>query len=249
MKGTKFFALLLALLLLLTACGGSSVSQKADYAVREEAAAEAPMAMNAASDTLTTSGSGDSTAMPENRKWIITVDLTAETEDLDALMAQLEEHITSLNGYVEDQSIHNGSMYSTRRRRSANLTVRIPAEDVDAFTKFSFESQFQTISSGGAISYVEIPNMRHNLEAMEDVVRFIYDNIQYAEFNTKSDYCQVCGYDGEIVVNEHNRWECPNCGNLDTAKMNVTRRTCGYLGENYWNEGKTREIKSRVLHL
>ena len=129
---------------------------------------------------------------------------------------------------------------------SYHIDVR---EDVDAFTKFSFESQFQTISSGGAISYVEIPNMRHNLEAMEDVVRFIYDNIQYAEFNTKSDYCQVCGYDGEIVVNEHNRWECPNCGNLDTAKMNVTRRTCGYLGENYWNEGKTREIKSRVLHL
>ena len=129
---------------------------------------------------------------------------------------------------------------------SYHIDVR---EDVDAFTKFSFESQFQTISSGGAISYVEIPNMRHNLEAMEDVVRFIYDNIQYAEFNTKSDYCQVCGYDGEIVVNDNNRWECPNCGNLDTGKMNVTRRTCGYLGENYWNEGKTREIKARVLHL
>ena len=122
-------------------------------------------------------------------------------------------------------------------------------EDIDAFSKFTFESQFQRISSGGAISYVEIPNMRHNLEAMEDVVRFIYDNIQYAEFNTKSDFCQVCGYDGEIIVNDDNQWECPNCGNKDRTRMNVTRRTCGYLGENYWNEGKTREISSRVLHL
>ena len=122
-------------------------------------------------------------------------------------------------------------------------------ENIDAFSKFTFESQFQKISSGGAISYVEIPNMRHNLEAMEDVVRFIYDNIQYAEFNTKSDYCQVCDYDGEIIVNDDNEWECPNCGNKDHSKMNVTRRTCGYLGENFWNVGKTKEIKSRVLHL
>ena len=122
-------------------------------------------------------------------------------------------------------------------------------EDIDAFSKFTFESQFQKISSGGCISYVEIPNMRHNLEALKDVVRFIYDNIQYAEFNTKSDYCQVCGYDGEIIVNEDNEWECPCCHNKDHAKMNVTRRTCGYLGENFWNEGKTKEIASRVLHL
>ncbi len=122
-------------------------------------------------------------------------------------------------------------------------------EEIDAFDKFTFESQFQKISTGGCISYVEIPNMRHNLEALKDVVRFIYDNIQYAEFNTKSDYCQVCGYDGEIVVNEDNEWECPCCHNKDRAKMNVTRRTCGYLGENFWNEGKTREIASRVLHL
>jgi len=122
-------------------------------------------------------------------------------------------------------------------------------EDIDAFSKFEFESQFQKISSGGAISYVEIPNMRHNLEALEDVVRFIYDNIQYAEFNTKSDYCQVCGFDGEIIINEDNEWECPVCHNKDHSKMNVTRRTCGYLGENFWNVGKTKEIKSRVLHL
>ena len=122
-------------------------------------------------------------------------------------------------------------------------------EEIDAFEKLSFESQFQKISSGGAISYIEIPNMRNNLKALEEIVKFIYDNIQYAEFNTKSDYCHVCGFDGEIVINEDNEWECPQCGNKDHNKMNVTRRTCGYLGENFWNEGKTKEIKSRVLHL
>ncbi|MGN1012511.1 MAG: anaerobic ribonucleoside-triphosphate reductase [Clostridia bacterium] len=122
-------------------------------------------------------------------------------------------------------------------------------EDIDAFEKLSFESEFQNISSGGAISYIEIPNLRNNLKALEEVVKFIYDNIQYAEFNTKSDYCHVCGYDGEIIVNDNNEWECPQCGNKDHNKMNVTRRTCGYLGENFWNEGKTKEIKSRVLHL
>ena len=129
---------------------------------------------------------------------------------------------------------------------SYHIDVR---EDIDAFQKFTFESQFQKISSGGAISYVEIPNMRHNTEALEDVVRFIYDNIQYAEFNTKSDYCHVCGFDGEIIINDDGEWECPACGNKDHALMNVTRRTCGYLGENFWNVGKTKEIKARVLHL
>lgn len=122
-------------------------------------------------------------------------------------------------------------------------------ENIDAFTKFTFESQFQKISSGGSISYVEVPNMSHNLEAMEEVVKFIYDNIQYAEFNTKSDYCQECGFDGEIIINDDMEWECPQCHNKDKNRMNVTRRTCGYLGENFWNTGKTKEIKSRVLHL
>ncbi len=122
-------------------------------------------------------------------------------------------------------------------------------EKIDAFKKLSFESQFQKISSGGAISYIEIPNMRNNLKALEEIVKFIYDNIQYAEFNTKSDYCHICGFDGEITINDDNEWECPQCGNKDHNKMNVTRRTCGYLGENFWNEGKTKEIKSRVLHL
>ena len=129
---------------------------------------------------------------------------------------------------------------------SYHVDVREP---IDAFSKFEFESAFQKISSGGAISYVEVPNMGKNLQALESVVKFIYDHIQYAEFNTKSDYCMVCGYDGEIVINEDNEWECPQCHNKDHAKMNVTRRTCGYLGENFWNVGKTKEIKARVLHL
>ena len=122
-------------------------------------------------------------------------------------------------------------------------------EEINAFDKLKFESDFQVLSTGGAISYVEIPNMQNNLEALEELVKFIYDNIQYAEFNTKSDYCHVCGYDGEIIINDNLEWECPNCHNKDKNKMNVTRRTCGYLGENFWNVGKTKEIKARVLHL
>ena len=122
-------------------------------------------------------------------------------------------------------------------------------EKIDAFDKLSFESEFQKLSTGGAISYVEIPNMQNNIVALETAVKFIYDNIQYAEFNTKSDYCHVCGFDGEIIINDDNEWECPNCGNKDHSKMNVVRRTCGYLGENFWNAGKTKEIKQRVLHM
>ena len=122
-------------------------------------------------------------------------------------------------------------------------------ENIDAMSKFEFESQFQSISNGGAISYVEIPNLAKNLEAIEEVVKFIYDHIQYAEFNTKSDFCHICSFDGEIIINEDGEWECPQCHNKDHGKMNVTRRTCGYLGENFWNVGKTKEISKRVLHL
>lgn len=122
-------------------------------------------------------------------------------------------------------------------------------ENISAFDKFDIESQFQDISSGGAISYVEIPNMENNLPALEMLVKYIYDHIQYGEFNTKSDFCHVCGFDGEIIINDDLQWECPQCGNKDKSKLSVTRRTCGYLGENFWNTGKTSEIKSRVLHL
>ncbi len=122
-------------------------------------------------------------------------------------------------------------------------------EKINAFEKFRFESAFQDLSLGGAISYAEMPDMTHNPEALEVMVRYLYDNILYAEFNTKSDVCHVCGFDGEMVINEDMEWECPQCHNKDRSRMNVTRRTCGYLGENFWNDGKTREIKSRVLHL
>ena len=122
-------------------------------------------------------------------------------------------------------------------------------EKINAFDKLKFESEFQDLSSGGAISYVEIPNMKNNISALEELVKFIYENIQYAEFNTQSDYCYECGYEGEIKINNQNEWECPQCGNKDRNKLTVVRRTCGYLGENFWNVGKTKEIKSRVLHL
>lgn len=122
-------------------------------------------------------------------------------------------------------------------------------EEISAFEKFTFESKFQDKSTGGCISYVEIPNMDHNLEALETIVRFIYDNIQYAEFNTKSDYCSECGFDGEIKLNEEGDWECPQCHNKDRSTLSVVRRTCGYLGENFWNEGRTKEINARVLHI
>ena len=127
------------------------------------------------------------------------------------------------------------------------------SEQIDAFTKLAFESEFQQLSPGGAISYVEVPNMQQNIDAVLEVMRFIYDNIMYAELNTKSDYCQVCGYDGEISIREDEDgklvWVCPQCGNTDQSKMNVARRTCGYIGTQFWNQGRTQEIKDRVLHL
>ena len=125
-------------------------------------------------------------------------------------------------------------------------------EEIDAFTKLRFESEFQRLSPGGAISYVEVPNMQDNLEAVISVMQYIYDHIMYAELNTKSDYCQVCGYDGEIQIVEDDGklvWECPHCHNRDQSKMNVARRTCGYIGTQFWNQGRTEEIKDRVLHL
>ena len=127
-------------------------------------------------------------------------------------------------------------------------------EEINAFEKLKFESQFQPLSPGGAISYVEVPNMQHNIEAVLAVMEYIYDNIMYAELNTKSDYCQICGYDGEIqIVDEEGSgklvWECPNCGNRNQDKMSVARRTCGYIGTQFWNQGRTQEIKERVLHL
>lgn len=143
-------------------------------------------------------------------------------------------------GSIEDITDKN---YYTN---SYHVDVR---ENIDAFSKLKFENQFQEYSTGGCISYVEIPNMFKNIEALEQLITFIYENIQYAEFNTKSDYCQICEFAGEIKINEDLDWECPNCGNKDKDKMNVVRRTCGYLGDNFFNKGKTQEMKNRVLHL
>ena len=147
-------------------------------------------------------------------------------------------------GIIEGVTDHN---YITN---SYHVNVR---EKIDAFTKLKFEADFQKLSPGGAISYVEVPNMQNNIPAVLSVMKFIYDNIMYAELNTKSDYCQCCGYDGEIQIieDEHGKlvWECPNCGNRDQTKMSVARRTCGYIGTQFWNQGRTQEIKDRVLHL
>jgi anaerobic ribonucleoside-triphosphate reductase len=148
-------------------------------------------------------------------------------------------------GIIPDVTDHD---YITN---SYHVVVR---EHIDAFTKLKFESEFQKLSPGGAISYVEVPNMQQNIPAVISVIKFIYDNIMYAELNTKSDYCQCCGYDGEIKIVEDEEshklvWECPNCGNRDQNKMNVVRRTCGYLGTNFWNQGRTQEIRDRVVHL
>jgi len=122
-------------------------------------------------------------------------------------------------------------------------------EPINAFDKLKFESQFHSISSGGAISYIEMPNMKNNTEAILEVIKYMYENVQYAEFNTKLDYCMKCGYDGEMICDDNLNWVCPNCGNTDTDEMTIVRRTCGYLGENLWNEGRTEEIRNRVMHL
>ena len=126
-------------------------------------------------------------------------------------------------------------------------------EKIDAFTKLTFESQFQELSPGGAVSYVEVPNMENNLPAVMTLLKHIYNNIMYAELNTKSDFCQRCGYTGEIKIEKDGDnklvWKCPNCGNTDQTTMNVARRTCGYIGTQYWNQGRTQEIQERVLHL
>ena len=132
---------------------------------------------------------------------------------------------------------------------SYHINVR---EEIDPFEKLAIEAKYQKLSPGGAISYCESANLTQNLEAILEVIKFIYENIMYAELNTKSDYCQVCGYDGEIQIIDENgtlEWECPNCGNRDQTKMNVARRTCGYIGSQFWNQGRTQEIKERFVHL
>ena len=143
-----------------------------------------------------------------------------------------------------------GTVKGITDRKYITNSYHVPVfEEIDAFSKLKLESRFQKLSPGGAISYVETPNLQNNLEAVIDVIKFIYDNIMYAELNTKSDYCQNCGYSGEILIDDNLEWYCPNCGNRDHNTLNVARRTCGYIGTNFWNKGRTEEIKERVLHI
>jgi ribonucleoside-triphosphate reductase len=171
------------------------------------------------------------------------IDYSVYGTPLESTTYKFAKNLQRRFGKIKDVTDHD---YITN---SYHVCVR---EKIDAFTKLKFESKFQALSPGGAISYVEVPDMQKNIPAVLQIIEYIYDNIMYAELNTKSDYCQVCGYTGEIKivgVPGAMEWECPNCGNRDQSKMNVARRTCGYLGTNFWNQGRTQEIAERVLHI
>lgn len=172
------------------------------------------------------------------------IDYSVYGTPLESTTYKFAKKLKERFGEIKDVTDHD---YITN---SYHVCVR---EEIDAFTKLGFESEFQALSPGGAISYVEVPNMQDNIPAVLQIIDFIYHNIMYAELNTKSDYCQVCGYEGEIVIEKYEDgklgWKCPNCGNTDQNKMNVCRRTCGYLGTNFWNQGRTQEIADRVLHI
>ena len=143
-----------------------------------------------------------------------------------------------------------GTVEGVTDRNYITNSYHVPVfEEIDAFSKLKLESEFQRLSPGGAISYVETPNLQNNIEVVEQIIEFIYNNIMYAELNTKSDYCQACGYTGEILLDDNLEWYCPECGNRDHDKLNVARRTCGYIGTNFWNKGRTQEIKERVIHI
>ena len=176
-------------------------------------------------------------------------------------LKSLKEKMTeNKHGYKKEEEIEIllESKTETVKNKVKGITDRnyitnsyhVPVfEEIDAFSKLKLESEFQVLSPGGAISYVETPNLQGNIDAVIEVIQFIYDNIMYAELNTKSDYCQQCGYTGEILIDDDLEWYCPNCGNRDHNTLNVARRTCGYIGTNFWNKGRTQEIKERVLHI
>ena len=143
-----------------------------------------------------------------------------------------------------------GTIKGITDRNYITNSYHVPVfEEIDAFSKLKLESEFQKLSPGGAISYVETPNLQNNIDVVLEIIKFIYNNIMYAELNTKSDYCQKCGFDGEILIDDNLEWYCPNCGNRDHSTLNVARITCGYIGSNFWNKGRTQEIKERVLHI
>ena len=172
-----------------------------------------------------------------------------ETEDIDYSVYGTPIESTTYK-FAKCLQKRFGKIEGITDRKYITNSYHVPVfEEIDAFTKLAIESKFQKLSPGGAISYVETPNLQNNLEVVMQVIKFIYNNIMYAELNTKSDYCQKCGYDGEIQIDDNLEWFCPNCGNRDHATLNVARRTCGYIGSNFWNKGRTQEIKERVLHI
>ena len=177
---------------------------------------------------------------PDNTKVYRDIPIPPKVGGIEKSLTYLQKKFGIIQGVTDKNYITN----------SYHIHV---TEEIDAFSKLAFESKFQELSPGGAISYVEVPNMNNNIPAVLDVMKFIYDNIMYAELNTKSDYCQNCGFDGEILIVRDGDsklvWECPKCGNRDQSKLNVARRTCGYIGSQFWNQGRTQEIKERVLHL
>ncbi len=172
-----------------------------------------------------------------------------ETENIDYSVYGTPIESTTYK-FAKNLKRRFGEIEGITDRNYITNSYHVPVfEEIDAFSKLKLESEFQRLSPGGAISYIEAPNLTNNLDAVIEVIRFIYENIMYAEINTKSDYCQQCGYTGEILIDENLEWYCPNCGNRDHGKLNVARRTCGYIGTNFWNKGRTQEIKERVLHL
>ena len=172
-----------------------------------------------------------------------------ETEDIDYSVYGTPIESTTYK-FAKCLQKRFGNIEGITDRGYITNSYHVPVfEEIDAFTKLKLESKFQKLSPGGAISYVETPNLQNNVEVVIEVIKFIYDNIMYAELNTKSDYCQKCGYDGEILIDDNLEWYCPNCGNRDHATLNVARRTCGYIGSQFWNKGRTQEIKERVLHI
>ena len=171
-------------------------------------------------------------------------------DDDNRYMFDLSREVRFVN--AGEYELENDQMFMGFISGATSQNFDIGQIFIDAFKKLELEAKFQKLSPGGAISYVEVPDMQNNIPAVLAIMQFIYDHIMYAELNTKSDYCQCCGYDGEIEIKEDDGklvWVCPNCGNTDQAKMNVARRTCGYIGTQYWNQGRTQEIKDRVLHL
>ena len=225
MKKLKIMSAILAVIMTfgLCACGKDGGNSPSD-APTTSATTVAP------SDTATTTAAAADEFITTGKSVKITIPKLENTVKIDKAKFGVIKDITDKGFYTN----------------SYHVDVR---EKIDAFDKLAFEAEFQSISTGGCISYIEIPNMTKNLTALRQLITFMYENISYSEWNTKSDYCHKCGFDEEIVLNDNLEWECPQCGNKDKNHLTVVRRTCGYLGSEFWNEGRTKDIQARVTHL